>query len=676
MPFLERENPRARTLLPTGPERERPDFFGDTVPAAFRQENTVNNIARVMREHKGFEPEEGYDPVEHLRGTRYEANYLDRVITSQSSAETEHMLRQIDREEEDRETIAASGFSGVVASIAAGIIDPTIALPGGALYRTARGGVSIGRTAMSVGGAGAAAAGVAEGVLGMTQETRTREEMALNIGVSTILSGLLGAGAGALVSRGERRAIERMIESDITTLERTAVPEVPAAAMRDPANSNQVAAEVGAAPTDQRVGLPVSTALDSVFGPAQRSPITAIARSPTQSLLRSELQASRRIVGDLAESPLMTVDAERGVTPTRAGGPTADREIRLMQGQTRIAMMDMQENAWLKHRYGSADSAPRFARQRDALSEMMGRSTPGKLTYAQFDEEVGRAMRQGDTHPIPEVAEAAQARRAVFDEWRDRAIRAGLYGEEGADPRTAPSYFPRLYLKDAIIERKPQVSRAFADWLEAEQVRKRNIENRIEELEAQLGAPLSPEQTAAIYRAIETELEAWGGKSARAALSSIRARDKAAAEAGRAADAPRLRGADRDIRSAVRRILGSDRDMSRQELEARADEIVDRIVGTPAGRLPYDEAPLNVGGGAGSGADAPRGALARREFMIPDEELERLGILDNSAERGMDAFLRTTVPDIILTERFGDFSMSVQLKSILDEANNLIKRHP
>ncbi len=76
---------------------------------------------------------------------------------------------------------------------------------------------------------------------------------------------------------------------------------------------------------------------------------------------------------------------------------------------------------------------------------------------------------------------------------------------------------------------------------------------------------------------MEAELQEWGGRSASEALTAIKARDKAALD--RAADAPRLAGADKPTLAAVKRILGSDRNLSRMELEDRANQIVDRISG-------------------------------------------------------------------------------------------------
>ena len=60
-------------------------------------------------------------------------------------------MRRIDEEEADRRILAGSGAAGFVAQVAAGVVDPTLALPGGILVRSGRLGYSVSRSALSVG---------------------------------------------------------------------------------------------------------------------------------------------------------------------------------------------------------------------------------------------------------------------------------------------------------------------------------------------------------------------------------------------------------------------------------------------------------------------------------------------------------------------------------------------
>ncbi|MBK8009609.1 MAG: hypothetical protein IPK23_15165 [Rhizobiales bacterium] len=80
-------------------------------------------------------------------------------------------MGRIDAEENDLKTLAAAGNAGVVASLGAGLLDPTIFLPAGAIYRSARGGYDILRTARSFMLGGISQAVMTEAVLQGTHET-------------------------------------------------------------------------------------------------------------------------------------------------------------------------------------------------------------------------------------------------------------------------------------------------------------------------------------------------------------------------------------------------------------------------------------------------------------------------------------------------------------------------
>src|SRR5690606_8289872 len=91
---------------------------------------------------------------------------------------------------------------------------------------------------------------------------------------------------------------------------------------------------------------------------------------------------------------------------------------------------------------------------------------------------------------------------------------------------------------------------------------------------------------------IEGDIAAWEGKSVAEAKAALKAREKYAAEATAAGKTPgedgRLTGADDAVDRAVRGIIESDRDLSDADLRSKAQEITDRVLGTPDGRLPYD----------------------------------------------------------------------------------------
>lgn len=49
------------------------------------------------------------------------------------------------------------------------------------------------------------------------------------------------------------------------------------------------------------------------------------------------------------------------------------------------------------------------------------------MSYYQFSEAVGDAMRNGDTHAIPQIAEAARSIRPIVEATKDRMVELGSY---------------------------------------------------------------------------------------------------------------------------------------------------------------------------------------------------------------------------------------------------------
>ncbi|MBN9053126.1 MAG: hypothetical protein J0H80_04970, partial [Rhizobiales bacterium] len=295
--------------------------------------------------------------------------------------------------------------------------------------------------------------------------------------------------------------------------------------------------------------------------------------------------------------------------------------------------------------------------------------------YQRVVAAIDEALRSGDVHQVPEVAEVASFIRSnILNPWRDRAIKAGLL-PDGIEPETAASYMMRSCSREKLTAQRPAAVERFTDWLSSEQSRKAAIQStltdlgqKLDEAEARIvqierkAQGGTPDHAAAIAEAdvlrgqIETQLTGWGGKSVREALSAMKARDKTATGGKRSTSA------DKAVTAAVRRIVGSDRNLSRSELRSRANEIVDRILGNPDGRLPYDDA---SGPSAGVREGDARGPLASREFMIPDEMIR--DFLDTDIERTTHRFLDTIVSDVLLTERFGDVDMLETFRKLRDE---------
>lgn len=210
-------------LAPTGPT------LGETFGAAFRQDNpTVNVFRRMQDEQNPVEP--NHNPMDIIRGTDYEFLHRDNFVGSRSEADTRAIMRRIDGENADREILSASGAAGFVAQAAAGIVDPTLLLPGGVVVRSVKGGYSVGRTALSVGIAAGVQTASQEAILQGLQETRTGAESAVAITSGALLGAVLGTGASALLTRLERQTLAKSLDADRAAIDAHATG-VPARSM-------------------------------------------------------------------------------------------------------------------------------------------------------------------------------------------------------------------------------------------------------------------------------------------------------------------------------------------------------------------------------------------------------------------------------------------------------------
>ncbi|MGI2031940.1 hypothetical protein ACRQ1B_06060 [Rhizobium panacihumi] len=859
---------RSTIAQPEMPAPEDPSLL-DTIGAAGVESNWVYRGWRYLKNHAEVETDPDHDPFALIKDTKYEAD-PQRFAFSRNEDETRSIMAEWDQDENARSVISRSGWSGTVAGVGMGLLDPTIFFPVAKVFQ----GAARGANALRIGGdvaiAGAAGAAVGEAVMYGTTDDYTAGQVAANIGTATILSGLLGAGAGALMSRSERQAVTGLLNADRQAWGDTIAPQPQSA---------------GAAAADTRqLELRTVPGLDKLPDPTGRI-------SPPRRVLNSGFVSARRAVVDLVETPYIFDENLEGVATTQ--GPALSRQVTLEANRGRVAVAEMFDKTYSRYRTGGDENF--LQKKLRGTRDLLQGPDDGKLRFPDFKDQVDLALRNGDQHDVPEVAEAARFLRAnVLDPWRDRAIKAGLL-PEGVDAKTADSYMMRVWNKQRLIADRPAVVQRFADWLDGEEGKKAQIQealqghrnlmdgydetiekltsqlergqNAADDLEvrrsevqrlnqfafkrsAKLSEPLD-ELRAAIrsveeeagpqleriaelgnairdekvkfpdirdadalifklvsahtkmregrdivaalegldefaeaaesvrsgfsggitsarqnakqarralgaddlvalekartkalaaakpyrdeLRRLRTDLQAgldqklpgahggavfeteirsrgnsladrasgraaqvddlerriadltakrdgvreqieeligrWEGKSASEAKAALRARSTAEADRQAKVDAGeysgkggRLTSADPAIDDAVRRILDKERLRDRRELEDLANEIVERLVGNPDGRLPYDRPSASNAGAAGP---AMRGPLASRDFMIPDNLVREY--LETDVQKVSDIYLNTMVPDVLLTERFGDVDMTETFRRLQDE---------
>lgn len=402
---------------------------GEVFDSAFSIHNTAGSMLdRGLKPDFDLEPD--FEPLseENLKGFE---NFADSFIGAQSKAESEWIKGNILRELEHRQTLEAGGVTGFAASLAAGVTDPLfiplMLIPGGWMMK---GGAFL--RGAKFAGMGAAGEGATELALHSTQETRTAIESALNIGGATVLSGILGS-ASSLLTRTEFDDLAKQVEVEIN------LPVDSAGAMATRATTLEEEALVSTGGVARVVG--------------EVSPLTRLKQSPAK--------ASRQIVEELAETPLFTQkNIEGKATPV-----ATETAIKRHDARLGVSFEKLDEGyIAYRQRLGSKAST-RFGQ---FVRDLSGRQ--GALSYREFREEVGKAMRRGDKHRIPEVEAAARTfRRNLFEPHKKAAIELGLL-PEGVRAKGAYSYLTRVYNIDRIKAERPQFKAILTEWVQSQGV--------------------------------------------------------------------------------------------------------------------------------------------------------------------------------------------------------------
>lgn len=474
MPWLD-DKGRTSTQAVIAPQSADPDFL-DALGAAWRTENTVGS---ALNRDAGFNPapdlDDPFDPIAE-RPEDIPEEYAKSYAFAENMEDTQRITRQIRREMEDRQTLAQSGVSGFMAGLMMGIADPINLVPvGGTAVRAYRTGGSILRAAGSTARAGATGAVIAETALHATQETRTVEESAFNVAGATFLSGVIGAAAGKIAGRGSVNAraqeLGGRVEQDLT---------VPAPGEPDPMTPNSVHVpeldEVEISTSNPEGGSLSAAAVDNFTTKAQEGLASALGvekavafQDPIMRGLTSAAVTTRRAIQRIAEVPVMVAKNKEGIASDIAV------ETRVKMWDAPLAKgLTVLDDAFVSYR--EQISGKRQGRARIAIGDVFSRTDA--MSFDDFKIEVGRAMRRGDEHSNPHVAQAAKAlRKEVFDPLKDAAVELKML-PEGVDVTTAPSYLTRLYNKQALTTRKTDFIQITANWL-----RTRDADSLDEELQ-------------------------------------------------------------------------------------------------------------------------------------------------------------------------------------------------
>lgn len=420
--------PNAGALDLTPRQMDAPNA-GDVISAAWRQENP---IASFLSQHRaGGDKDPAFNPWDDIAGTEFEP-YWDRFATVWNSGQSAALKQQITQELADRQTLAASGGWGTLAGMGASILSPDILLPGGTIYRGVRTGQAALRTAMSTAGATALSTSMAEMGLLATQELRTPQEAAVNVGMSALLGGVLGGTISGVFSGGDWLRLSRgMGDEAIAANDMRLLEE----------NENAVLAGIKSSDAGAMARRVPTLGENTIAGRAAATVGAATAQlNPVLRALHSASPVYREVATLLFENPVYARRHLAGET----SGPAVESLVKSYQGSLARGL-EQYTAAYGEHRKAG-----------------------GQLSRGEFSEAVSRAMRRSDKSADPAVAKAAQAwRSSLFDAGKEEAIKLGMLPAD-VSVETASSYLTRMYNRPLIEAREQEFKAIVRSWLDQE----------------------------------------------------------------------------------------------------------------------------------------------------------------------------------------------------------------
>lgn len=686
--------------------------------SSFRTDNSVGSWIATAS-FSQFEEVDGYNPfAEDAKELKGYEDYADSFIDSGSPQETAAIKHRIDRQIQDKQYVQESGAAGIVSSLAMGMIDPinvaTMFVPGGqavaggrfaaatgkevaeatlstavkeiaaqklgkeaaeealtlAAGQAKKEGVAaleshlnpVSKTLMQATASGAVSGIATEVALQATQETRTMEEGVQNVLATALVSGLLGS-AGQLIANKQAR--DTLVTEVTKTLKGIDSPR------------SIGAAEVATTTLDQEqlAGL---------------------------GLVNKTLSVTPG--GRLAQSP--------SYTARTTGQMLAENNYFYAKNNEGLATFSAAETAVKRYR---AITAKTYETIKDTYKAYRKTNPLNVLKQTDFYEEIGKAMRRSDNHIIPEIAAAARQLRPVFEKLKLRMQELKIIPDD-VKVSTAESYLPRIYKFDKITSDRTGFKTIISDWLEGNNSKsverakksyertnlliaesekaeanlkdvqkwigkkvmlldragklktklttKKKYESELRKRKSDLKNKNYSEKTIEIKNRKISELKEKIKKYERYDVEYKNLTDvlenldkysnvKKLEKRAKAKERYQMRQSNNVVKMEP---------LSREEIEAAADEIINKIIGAPSGIVPRELIP--------DGLVKHAGFTKSRTLNIPDERIEEY--LESDISFVMESYIEQIAPEIELTAKFGKIDLGEQISKISEEYNELI----
>jgi hypothetical protein len=469
------------------PPKKKEFTKSQVLKSAFELENTITSgVADLMN---GTSLSEVEDPnfnstdyiYNNIRETKY-APYYEQFSDVVNEDDAEKIKRKIDREEYNREVISSAGFTGLVSSLVAGVLDFVNFIPvGGGAYKAFRAGKWV-KGAAQTAGAGAVGVGISESILQTQQATRTAEESLINIAGGAVLGGIIGGAAGSISAKNFSKAAKK--------LERDLDPIAP-----------------------QKIELDSDTGTHKSLSAAAASEIEPLKKYYNEVYTKSEIEAGRdplsfkkfatkaeglapvlggKVISGaraaLAKIPFLGVATEKTAkTISKLDRLTPNWRVLNAQysAKPKEALQKINNTGMLtyKNTIGIANYQSVNAQRKTLTADFNNKGIVGvkklfnqyldrvkkegseRLTRPDFETEIAKAMNYGDKHTIPEVAQAAQLYRQTIAPVVNEATSQGILKlkkfEEGK------SYFPQNWNRHKVVAAEDELREILTKALQA-----------------------------------------------------------------------------------------------------------------------------------------------------------------------------------------------------------------
>lgn len=671
---------------------------GEVLKAAFQKENIIGSA--ISNKASGYVGR--YDPSfnpfdeQYLRG--YEA-YSDQFAKAKNKVHADLIKAEIDKENNNRRLLDEAGGKGTLAQIAAGVLDP-ITIGSLALGPEAM----VGKTLLQTAGKSAVIATVdqlaREAVLNPTQQTRSIQESALNVGTAAIMGSLIGPTIQKLSP-----TLRAKLTSDVQAQINPPIPTPPLT------TGNAGAAKVVTTTLEDE-------ALPTIEGLAKRTGF-----SPNERLATSPSVEVRQLHQQLADDAYRRAKNFEGVaTPVAAENAIKRQTDEILGSITELLQSQAKgfRNGQIPPAATLADELQRAGAKgpgRSILDPQAVIANPKEyMTDGYFKNLVAGALRNGDKSAIPEVQNVAQfIRKKGLDSLKQAALERGLFDDVIASAAKKAAASARVNspvakaiqiirdaLPDASLEKQAaQLLRLKDDLFALKALGKEStprgqrlataittneqkladhpqgpsvIQTINDEFSTKLRSSTADVRNVAVRRQIVNDiLQSRLGNVAKLRSDLIAKRQGLAAFAKQAAD---------DARQAATLLKTPTADSylhrmwDVEEIVARRDDFLNRIEAWVKTVSPNHDDPRgvakdfydslvaghNVGLSNNIDLVGKAGPLKERLMLIPDNQIA--DFLDNDVERIMHKYVRDVTTDVVFHDTFGDKNLTSQLAKV------------